>query len=238
MDNYTVVASAIISVPLRVNREWILNAKEREERQQKIEKNRTKLREREVKKSIQLYQKWDQSLEISSTSTNSGPNTCDTISYKKDNCIDVDRDNIHDSTYQLAVELEFNNIPRPIDDYSRIILLWIIILFNANRPNLIDKNYIKHQQHLYMYLLQRYLRVKYSPPCEANVKFLRILNILYDMKTMRELHIENIRKVDARMCSPLMREILATRMSQKDYDLKYPEIVHPFKIKILKSNLR
>ena len=59
-----------------------------------------------------------------------------------------------------------------------------------------------------MYLLQRYLRVNYSAPCEANMKFLRILNILYDMKTMGEIHIENIRKVDAKMCSSLMREIL------------------------------
>jgi len=89
-------------------------------KQQKIKKNRIKRWEREVQKSIQLYQKWDPSPEISSMSTNSGPNTCDTTSYKRDNGIDVDRDDIHDSTYQLAVEFKFNNIPRPIDDYSRL----------------------------------------------------------------------------------------------------------------------
>ncbi|CAG2169437.1 unnamed protein product [Oppiella nova] len=142
-----------------MRKEWILNAKEREERQQKVEKNRTKLREREVKKSLQLYHKWEPSPEISSMSTNSGPNTCDT----------TNRDDIHDSTYQLTVELEFNNIPRDNTGKNSMIisldlmeqmrpamsslmghyirkfdiefnrdrnildLLWTIILFNADR---------------------------------------------------------------------------------------------------------
>ncbi|CAG2164546.1 unnamed protein product, partial [Oppiella nova] len=41
-------------------------------------------------------------------------------------------------------------------------LLTAIILFNPNRPNLTHRHYVQLEQQLYIYLLQRYLLLKYK----------------------------------------------------------------------------
>ncbi|CAG2163686.1 unnamed protein product [Oppiella nova] len=50
-----------------------------------------------------------------------------------------------------------------------------IVLFNPDNSDLQNRDSIKLQQHIYMYLLQRYLLLKYPSECEAKSRFLRIV---------------------------------------------------------------
>ncbi|CAG2111892.1 unnamed protein product, partial [Medioppia subpectinata] len=88
-------------------------------------------------------------------------------------------------------------------------LLMPIILFNPERPNIIDKEYIKVQQQIYMYLLQRYLRLKYPSECETKAKFLRILNLLEYLQKLDEIHKLNYRETTDNPMDfgPIMREV-------------------------------
>ncbi|CAG2180790.1 unnamed protein product, partial [Oppiella nova] len=78
----------------------------------------------------------------------------------------------HFRTFLQKFGSEWDSDPFIID------LLMPIILFNPDRPNIIHKELVKVQQQIYMYLLQRYLRLRYSSECETKAKFLRILNVL------------------------------------------------------------
>ncbi|CAG2169151.1 unnamed protein product, partial [Oppiella nova] len=60
-------------------------------------------------------------------------------------------------------------------------LLSAILMFNPNRPGLTHKDVVKFQQKTYMYLLQRYLLLRYRSECESKSKFLRLINILKDV---------------------------------------------------------
>jgi len=79
---------------------------------------------------------------------------------------------------------------------------------------LYDFNRVQHQ--LYLYLLQRYLRIKYGSECET--KFSHILHILQDIHVLNELHKENYREIMSEKCGPLLREILDI---PSDYGLEY-----------------
>ncbi|XP_054166222.1 nuclear hormone receptor HR96-like [Oppia nitens] len=65
-------------------------------------------------------------------------------------------------------------------------LLTAIILFNPDRPNLLHKHMIKYHQHLYLYLLQRYLLLKYRTESAAQLKFRRLMNCLVDFKVLSD----------------------------------------------------
>ncbi|XP_054155797.1 uncharacterized protein LOC128954246 [Oppia nitens] len=53
-------------------------------------------------------------------------------------------------------------------------LLTIIILFDPNLPNLVNKNFIKYYQNIYQHLLQRYLQIKYRSRSLSQTKLLRL----------------------------------------------------------------
>ncbi|CAG2101855.1 unnamed protein product [Medioppia subpectinata] len=55
------------------------------------------------------------------------------------------------------------------NDSTAINLLTAIILYNPNRPNLTHKHNVKLEQQLYIYLLQRYLLLKYRSESESRV---------------------------------------------------------------------
>ncbi|CAG2175074.1 unnamed protein product, partial [Oppiella nova] len=52
--------------------------------------------------------------------------------------------------------------------------LTAIVLFNPDQPNLEHKNFVKLQQDIYMYLLQRYLAVRYQSQTESTLKFVKL----------------------------------------------------------------
>lgn len=58
-----------------------------------------------------------------------------------------------------------------------------------------------------MYLLQKYLFLKYRSECEAKTKFLRLLNCLTDLYTLDEKITKNWSQTDPQRCMPLMSEI-------------------------------
>ncbi|CAG2183330.1 unnamed protein product, partial [Oppiella nova] len=71
---------------------------------------------------------------------------------------------IHDFLDKILPEWDSDNII--------IDLLTAIILFDANRPKLLHRESVKLQQQCYMYLLQRYLRLRYQSDCVSDTKFL------------------------------------------------------------------
>ncbi|CAG2105656.1 unnamed protein product [Medioppia subpectinata] len=67
------------------------------------------------------------------------------------------------------------NIGRQWDSDPIVIdLLTTILLFNPDRPELMSRELIRLQQNIYMYLLQRYLIIKYGSESEAKTKLLTI----------------------------------------------------------------
>ncbi|XP_054162244.1 nuclear hormone receptor HR96-like [Oppia nitens] len=68
------------------------------------------------------------------------------------------------------------------NDYGILDLMTAIVLFNPDYDDLVDKELIKQEQKIYMYLLKRYLHRKYHTTCEANGKFLNLLNTLVDLQ--------------------------------------------------------
>ncbi|CAG2100788.1 unnamed protein product [Medioppia subpectinata] len=64
------------------------------------------------------------------------------------------------------------------------------------------------QQHVYMYLLQRYLILKYQSECEAKTRFLRLMNVLSDINLMREIqrrHAMHLYQLS--LVTPLLQEV-------------------------------
>ncbi|CAG2164820.1 unnamed protein product, partial [Oppiella nova] len=64
-------------------------------------------------------------------------------------------------------------------DFDSIIvdLLTAVALFTPDQPNIIHKNMVKLQQQMYIHLLRRYLRLKYSDT-EMNAKFATLMKCL------------------------------------------------------------
>ncbi|CAG2170970.1 unnamed protein product [Oppiella nova] len=95
------------------------------------------------------------------------------------------------------------------DEKWTFVLLMAIILFNPDRPNLTDRELIKVQQQLYMYLLQRYLQIRYGSECEAKSRFIRLLNTLEDVQNLDKIHKQNnTEEPDPHRLGPLLTEIL------------------------------
>ena len=81
--------------------------------------------------------------------------------------------------------------------------------------NLFNYFAIRLEQQLYIYLLQRYLRLKYRSEYESHSNLLKLLNILMDLKVLKEMQLMYIKDEEFKdfipYCGPLAREI---------YDLK------------------
>ncbi|CAG2106309.1 unnamed protein product [Medioppia subpectinata] len=86
-------------------------------------------------------------------------------------------------------------------------ILTAIILFNPDRPNLLFREMVKLQQHIYMYLLQRYLLMRYPTDYESKTKFMRLMSALIDLNIVRESHVIACMELEKDKLSPLMREI-------------------------------
>ncbi|XP_054164095.1 nuclear hormone receptor HR96-like [Oppia nitens] len=86
-------------------------------------------------------------------------------------------------------------------------LLTAIILFNPDRPNLMYREMVKLQQHIYMYLLQRYLYMRYPTKFESKTKFLKLMSTLIDLHVIKEIHVTNCLRNDRDQISPLLREV-------------------------------
>ncbi|CAG2115064.1 unnamed protein product [Medioppia subpectinata] len=68
-------------------------------------------------------------------------------------------------------------------------LIMPVLLFNPDLPNIINRDSIELQQQLYLYLLQKYLRIKYSND--------------FDNK-----YAKRYKQSDPQFCGPLLKEIL------------------------------
>ena len=63
------------------------------------------------------------------------------------------------------------------------------------------------EQQTYMYLLQRYLEIKYYSKCEAKSKFLRLMTKLEELHSLNEEHIRMYLDADPSDFGPLLVEI-------------------------------
>ncbi|CAG2109057.1 unnamed protein product [Medioppia subpectinata] len=89
-------------------------------------------------------------------------------------------------------------------------LLMTIILFNPNRRDLKCRRYVKLEQQLYIYLLQRYLLLKYGSNYESETKLQRLMNSLKELRICSEIHkmneTEEIRE-NIQNYGPLVKEV-------------------------------
>ncbi|CAG2099961.1 unnamed protein product [Medioppia subpectinata] len=88
--------------------------------------------------------------------------------------------------------------------------LTAILLFNPNRPNLLNKSMVKHQQNIYMHLLSRYLRMKCRSEFLASAKLLRLIDSLKYLNVLNtriayHAHTKKLNGLNPRF--PLFREI-------------------------------
>ncbi|CAG2174850.1 unnamed protein product [Oppiella nova] len=84
--------------------------------------------------------------------------------------------------------------------------LMAIVLYNPDRQYLQQKDVIKFQQNLYLYLLQRYLSLKYVTEWEAQTKFGRLLLALGDIYQMGKCQLNIAYQEDPKIFGPLIRK--------------------------------
>ncbi|CAG2109971.1 unnamed protein product [Medioppia subpectinata] len=85
----------------------------------------------------------------------------------------------------------------------------IILLFSADKPNIIHKESIKFQQQLYVHLLHRYLRAKYGSESDARLVFRQMVYILRDVRHQREVRrLNQLDVISTQSYGPLLKEIL------------------------------
>ncbi|CAG2102571.1 unnamed protein product, partial [Medioppia subpectinata] len=84
-------------------------------------------------------------------------------------------------------DIQTNSLTVYLDSNSSIFTA--IILFNPNRPNLTHKHNIALEQQLYIYLLQRYLLLKYRSEWESQTRLQTLMNLVKEIIFMRELNI-------------------------------------------------
>ncbi|XP_054162241.1 nuclear hormone receptor HR96-like [Oppia nitens] len=100
-----------------------------------------------------------------------------------------------------------NNLFMEIDqDYIILDIMTAIVLFNPYRPGLQNKMIIRLQQHVYLYLLKRYLMIKYLDKQYADEKFNRLLNSMIDLYYVETRCRQNtLNRMDL---PPLLKEVL------------------------------
>ncbi|CAG2100060.1 unnamed protein product [Medioppia subpectinata] len=120
--------------------------------------------------------------------------------------LDLFREHKKNTYYNHKVFLKKMAIDWDMD--CRIIdLMTAILLFNPDRPNIVHKEAVKFQQHVYMHLLKKYLQIKYGTECESRTKFLKLLNCLQDLYLMNDKIAKNLVDGDPDRRMPLMHEI-------------------------------
>ncbi|CAG2100130.1 unnamed protein product [Medioppia subpectinata] len=113
------------------------------------------------------------------------------------------------NTYSVLKKYLLRVVNELDHDHLILNLLVPILFFNPERPNIIHKEVVVLQQQLYVYLLQRYLRLKYGSESDVRNKFLRILNLMQDVQALDKLHKQNmITTVSPNNFGPLLKEIL------------------------------
>ncbi|XP_054169174.1 uncharacterized protein LOC128966351 [Oppia nitens] len=96
--------------------------------------------------------------------------------------------------------------------YEKIVRIWdsdelildlvtAILLFNPNRPKLQHRNTIKFNQQIYIYLLKRYLLLRYRSDSECDSKFLKLMNTFKDL---HHLFFSYIRCVNEHKCEEVV----------------------------------
>ncbi|CAG2173133.1 unnamed protein product [Oppiella nova] len=88
-------------------------------------------------------------------------------------------------------------------------LLTAILLFNPSLPDLTHRDVIKFQQKLYLYLLKRYLMIKYQP--DSDVKCAKILSIITDLHVLAHLHRQITAQRDPKQIGPLLQEVYSMK---------------------------
>ncbi|XP_054169177.1 vitamin D3 receptor-like [Oppia nitens] len=86
-------------------------------------------------------------------------------------------------------------------------LLTVIIFFNPNRKNLMHPEYVKLEQYTYMYLLYRYLQLKYDSKDVADYKFCRLMKTIDDIYNLGERQMEISCSDNPCHYGPLAREV-------------------------------
>ncbi|CAG2109040.1 unnamed protein product [Medioppia subpectinata] len=100
-------------------------------------------------------------------------------------------------------------------DETILDLMTAIVLFGPEHPDLIHKEAIKLQQQVYMYLLQRYLQMKYGSECVAKCKFIRLMNGLSYANKLHQKYIVHFLDAIPSDISPLLNEICDRRPQPK-----------------------
>ncbi|CAG2105777.1 unnamed protein product [Medioppia subpectinata] len=101
--------------------------------------------------------------------------------------------------YAMGPEIQTNTVI--------IDLFTAISLFSPNRPNLINKDIVKLEQQIYIYLLKRYLLWRYQSESEASVKLLSLLNIYKEVQVLGQIQRLNSSENLPQYMGPLLREV-------------------------------
>ncbi|XP_054169196.1 nuclear hormone receptor HR96-like [Oppia nitens] len=133
---------------------------------------------------------------------------CWTIMIDKNNWILSKIDQFKNAGVKAVFRSCFSKIADEWDSDSIILdLLTVIVLFDPNRPNIIHREVIKLHQNIYMYLLQRYLLMKYRSEYKSKIKFLNLMNTLSEINILGEIFMKRcfVRKANL---GPFLKEIL------------------------------
>lgn len=94
-------------------------------------------------------------------------------------------------------------------DKPTMILVMIINLFSPDRPDLKETAIVAQAQEKYFFLLQAYLRSKYSL-YEARSIYPRLLIKLTDVRTYGEISAQQVSQAKTNQMEPLLREIFSS----------------------------
>ncbi|RWS02506.1 hypothetical protein B4U79_09088 [Dinothrombium tinctorium] len=93
-----------------------------------------------------------------------------------------------------------------------MLLLSAITLFTPNRQNLKHREIVKFHQHMYMFLLKRYLETTIKSKCEAHTAYIKLMSKVEELHILNDDHVSIFLEVDPNIVGPLLIEI---------FDLKY-----------------
>ncbi|CAG2168718.1 unnamed protein product [Oppiella nova] len=85
--------------------------------------------------------------------------------------------------------------------------LAVIALLNPNRPNIMHKNTIEYQRRVYIYLLKRYLLIKYRSECEVMSRSWKLSRMLSNANQLSESVATDICRQNLDDRDPLFREL-------------------------------
>ncbi|CAG2173029.1 unnamed protein product [Oppiella nova] len=128
--------------------------------------------------------------------------------------LDLLKQHRFETVYPMSKKV-LNSIKHTLDlDFNIIYLLLPIMIFNPNKTNLVHPEIVRFQQQLYMFLLQRYLRIRYGSECD--IKLAQILNIIQDIRQLTDIHNQDTRLKDPKLLGPLLREVLDIELPPVD----------------------